>query len=122
MQYLAVFIGGGLGSMCRFACAQWFPARVDGFPWGTFVANSLACLILGVGIALATKGWLSSEQRLLLLTGFCGGFSTFSTFSVELLQLGRSGHYGTAGLYLITSLLVGLLAIGLGSKIVGPLP
>lgn len=117
MQYLLVFIGGGLGSVCRFACAQWFPARPDGFPWGTFVANGLACLVLGVGIALAAKNWLSDGQRLLLLTGFCGGFSTFSTFSAELLHLGQAGEYALAAGYLLGSLLVGILAVYLGSRV-----
>jgi CrcB protein len=117
MTYAWVFIGGGLGSLCRFGLAQWLN-RGATYPWGTLLANGLSCIILGMLIALATKESLSSELRLLLITGFCGGFSTFSTFSNELLQMLREGNYLMAGGYLLLSMLFGLLAIWAGLRII----
>lgn len=115
-HYLLVFIGGGLGSICRYAIGRWLGAA-GLFPWGTFVANLLACLLLGALIALTTRGWLAPSLRPLLIAGFCGGFSTFSTFSNEMLQLLRQEQWGWAGLYVAASLLGGLLAVAVGLKL-----
>lgn len=117
MAYFWVFIGGGLGSLCRFGLASWLN-RAEAYPWGTFVANGLSCIILGMLVALVSKQGLSVELRLLLVTGFCGGFSTFSTFSNELLQMLRQANYLAAGSYLFGSMLFGLVAIWLGMKLI----
>lgn len=117
MIYFWVFVGGGLGSLCRFGLAQWLN-RSEAYPWGTFLANGLSCIILGVLVALVSKQSLSSEFRLLLITGFCGGFSTFSTFSNELLQMLRQANYLAAGSYLLGSITFGLFAIWLGMRII----
>lgn len=117
MAYFWVFFGGGLGSLCRFALATWLN-RAEAYPWGTFVANGLSCIILGMLVAFVSKQGLSTELRLLLLTGFCGGFSTFSTFSNELVQMLKQASYFTAGSYLLGSIFFGLLAIWLGMKII----
>ena len=99
--------------MCRFALGQWLN-RGGHIPWGTFAANVLSCIILGALITMVSKDWLSPHFRLLLLTGFCGGFSTFSTFSAELFLLLEKSAYGMAALYAGGSLLAGLLALLLG--------
>lgn len=117
MTYLWVFVGGGLGSLCRFGLGQWLN-RSGSYPWGTLLANGLACIILGTLVAYASKQSLSTEVRLLLMTGFCGGFSTFSTFSNELLQMLRQTDYVSALSYLLMSLLFGLLAIWLGMRVI----
>lgn len=88
-------------------------------PWGTLLANILACILLGLGFALISQGRMTEEARLLALTGFCGGFSTFSTFSLEVLEIGTStGRPATALLYVALSLVGGLLAIWIGKTLV----
>ena len=117
-----VFIGGGLGSLARYGIARWLPPTelVEGeIPWFTLLANILACIVLGVGIGLVSKELLSKPVQLLLLTGFCGGFSTFSTFALELLFLGKDGFSGVALLYLAMSLIGGIAALWLAVKAVG---
>lgn len=102
--------------MCRYALSHWLPGAKDGFPYATLVANVLACLVLGIGIALASKELIASHHRLLLLTGFCGGFSTFSTFSAELIELYGKGDFWQAALYAILSLAAGILALLVGMR------
>jgi CrcB protein len=118
MQFLLVFIGGGLGSLCRFALSGYLMrAYPTPFPWGTFLANVLACLILGVLVGLSVRNLLPSPYRFLLMSGFCGGFSTFSTFSNETLGLLQSGQYGQAAANVLLSLFVGLISLYLGMRI-----
>lgn len=117
MTYFWIFVGGGLGSLCRFGLGEWLN-RSEAYPWGTLLANGLSCIILGILVGLASKQSLSGELRLLLITGFCGGFSTFSTFSNELLQMLRQANYLAAGSYLLGSIVFGLLAIWLGLRII----
>lgn len=114
MTWLLVFVGSGLGGITRYGLARLLPpiALERGeLPWATLLANVLACIVLGVGIGLVSKESLSKSMQLLLLTGFCGGFSTFSTFALELVLLGEEGHAGAAFLYLALSLLGGCLAL-----------
>lgn len=112
--WFLVFAGGGLGSLARYGVARLMPpAGLENgeIPWFTLVANVLACIVLGVGVGLVGKQVLSKELQLLLLTGFCGGFSTYSTFALELVLLAEEGHWGSAALYLGLSLTGGVLAI-----------
>lgn len=106
---LLVFIGGGLGSLCRYLLAVVLP--FNSFPKGTFVANLLSCLILGLLIGLYSKQILNDYQRIFLMTGFCGGFSTFSTYNGEILQLYQTGHPLLAASYAVISVLIGIAAI-----------
>lgn len=111
--YLAVFIGGGLGSMLRFGISQISFPYFQNFPVQTLTANVLAS-----GILSFLAVYLSSKQagdslvywKLLLATGFCGGFSTFSTFSLETFNLLRNGQALTAVIYILSSVLICLLA------------
>ena len=117
MPWLLVFLGGGAGSLCRYALAIALPPvnlNEGDFPWATLVANATACLLLGAGLALVSREALPREYALLLLTGFCGGFSTFSTFSAELFSLYEAGEYGVVIGYLLGSLGVGVIAVWLG--------
>ena len=104
---LFVFIGGGLGSLCRYGIGRMY----DTSHYGTLTANIISCLILGFLIGMGTHHILKSEHRLLLMTGFCGGFSTFSTFSGELVQLYQGGQTVEVGLYLVGSIIAGIIAI-----------
>lgn len=111
---LMVFLGGGIGSILRFVIGQWLAGMSQKFPYGTLVANVIACLILGYLIGLTTKGLLSTELKLFLIVGVCGGFSTFSTFSAESFQLFNTGNGLYGVLYMAASFLVCLLAIYMG--------
>ncbi len=115
---LLVFLGGGLGTICRFGLAKYFnPDTLHGFPWGTFLANTIACCLLGYFVAQLAKPELNAFYPLLLMTGFCGGFSTFSTFALENYNLFSTGNYGTALLYTGVSMILGLGAVFIGIKI-----
>lgn len=107
-----IAFGGGVGSVCRYY-GQLLVARyfAHPFPLGTLLVNVLGCLLIGLFYAAAERGTIASpELRLLLTTGFCGGFTTFSTFSYETLTLLENGQYGLVALYVAGSVLLGLLA------------
>jgi len=83
-QLLLVFIGGGFGSVLRYIIGKYLNNVESGIPYGTFAANILGSLLIGIILGLAAKNnTLSQNQTLLLATGFCGGFTTFSTFAYE---------------------------------------
>src|SRR5438552_10350952 len=109
-------LGGGAGSIARFLCQKyiyaWYPHP---FPFGTFIVNISGCFLIGVLYALAEKGnLLTPEWRLLLITGFCGGYTTFSSFAYENINLLRNGDVTYFILYSISSLILGILATWLG--------
>ena len=103
-----VFLGGGFGSMVRFAMSKWVNAfHTHHFPWGSLVVNVVACFALGLFIGLADhKHIISPNFRLFWTVGFCGGFSTFSTFSNETLFLLQGGFTTSMAVYVMLSLLL----------------
>ena len=110
---LLVGLGGGVGSIARYACQKWFAENVQHpFPWGTFVVNILGCFLIGLIYAIAEKTTLFTPQiRLLLITGICGGFTTFSAFAFENMGLMRSGDILYLLLYSIGSVVLGIAAV-----------
>ena len=104
MEWLAVFVGGGLGSLARFGLGKSLGATVAGFPLATLLANIAACLVLGffAGYA-ANKGQFPPALKLGITAGFCGGFSTFSTFSLESMSLMGNGKIALAAVYVVLS-------------------
>ena len=117
MTWLYVFIGGGLGSICRFALGIWIPLEPGGLPWPTIIANFFASLILGFLFALLQIEILPKSYVFLLMSGFCGGFSTFSTFSLESFELIANGHYLSGFGNILLSVFVGLVAIFAGIRL-----
>ena len=92
MGYILVFLGGGIGSVLRYFVGLFFQRNSSSLPWATFFANTLACLIFAVVVwYLSSKEGSSSNLRLLLLTGFCGGLSTFSSVGYETYLLIKEG-------------------------------
>ena len=117
MGILMVFIGGGVGSVLRYMISQWVPWQEGNFPYATLVANIVSSIILGCLLGWVTRYDLLSPYRLLLMTGFCGGFSTFSTFSAEGLVLLERGQTMMAITYIVISVILGLLSVFIGMKL-----
>ena len=114
-QLFFVFIGGGLGSVLRYIISRYLNQTGSGFPLGTFTANILGSLLIGIIIGLAAKNnTLSQNQTLLLATGFCGGFTTFSTFAYENHVLFKSGDFTSFALYTFASFIVAFLGVFAG--------
>ena len=112
---LFVFIGGGFGSVLRYAIGKYLNGSLHTFPYGTFAANVLGSLLIGIILGLAAKNnSISHSQTLLLATGFCGGFTTFSTFAYENQVFLKNGDFANFAIYTITSFVFGFLAVFLG--------
>lgn len=116
MNAFIVFVGGGLGSLVRYVIALTINKLEYNFPLATMIANIIACFLIGALTAMSLKGSLTEEQRLLLATGFCGGFSTFSTFSRETWSLLNSGQYVVAFANITLSVVLCLAATFVGLK------
>ena len=118
-QLLLVFVGGGIGSVLRFLIGRFLNSPQTGIPYGTFVANILGSLLIGIILGLAAKNeTLDNNQTLLLATGFCGGFTTFSTFAYENHVFLKSGDFTSFALYTILTFVIGFLAVFLGIHLV----
>jgi CrcB protein len=118
-QLLLVFVGGGFGSVLRFIIGKYLNSAETGIPYGTFAANILGSLLIGIILGISAKNnSLTQSQTLLLATGFCGGFTTFSTFAYENHVFLKTGDFTSFALYTIGSFVVGFLAVFLGMFLV----
>jgi fluoride exporter len=118
-HFIMVGLGGALGSILRYLTQLLFAAFSLTFPMGTFVANILGCFAIGLLYALMEKyTGLSTEWRLFWITGICGGYTTFSSFSYESISLFKQGNYFYFFLYMMMSIVVGLLATLVGIVVV----
>lgn len=113
---MIVALGGGIGSALRFVISKLVADNVGGtFPFPTFAVNILGCLLIGLFYGLSARGSMGgSSVKLLLTTGLCGGFTTFSTFCNENLTLYRGDHALTALLYAGCSAMLGFMAVAAG--------
>lgn len=116
---LLVGLGGGTGSMLRYAVQKWIPAQDQSvFPLSTFLVNLIGCFLIGILWSLAGRysGW-NEEFKLLLMTGLCGGFTTFSAFTFEGIGLLKENKPGLFFLYVTGSVVLGLLATWAGIRL-----
>lgn len=118
-EFLIVGMGSFLGGGSRFLVSKVLTALcATAFPLGTFMVNVVGCLLIGFFSGLNYGGgWMSPQAKLVLTTGFCGGFTTFSTFMNENSTLLRDGHLAVAALYLVGSVLLGFAAVVAGHQL-----
>lgn len=111
---LVVLLGGGIGAILRYLISGILNKKY--MPWGTFVVNVLGCFIFGIFVSFLSAPY----SKLLLMTGFCGGFTTFSTFASETAHLftGSKKDFIQGVTYLISSVVLGVFAMFLGMKFI----
>ena len=115
---LLIFIGGGLGSVCRYLISQIAYFKKFHFPYPTFVTNLIGCLLIGLALGWSIKNSnIHSSFVILFTVGFCGGFTTFSSFSHENLTLINNNQLTYLFVYVFSSILVGIFSVFLGLRI-----
>lgn len=114
-SFFYIFLGGGIGSVFRYAISKLFIIDKNSFPWSTLIANFIGCFIIGIIL-----GWYINNDKqysdlyIFLSIGFCGGLTTFSTFSIEGLTLFKNGDFLIFVTYILTSIIGSLLLAALG--------
>jgi len=118
MKFILIFVGGGLGSIARYVLGSYIHVLIDNtkFPVGTFTVNIIGSALIGfLAYLLYEKSGNNYElYKMLIITGFLGGFTTFSSFSLEMLSLLQKGFYIHWILYSVGSVVLGLTASALG--------
>lgn len=115
---LAVGVGGAVGSVSRYMLTYLIQSRqLSPFPSATLLINVTGSLLLGFLARYLADSVVNAETRLLLMTGFCGGYTTFSTFSYETLRLIENGDHRRAGFYAVLSVVLSLGATFGGSAL-----
>jgi CrcB protein len=116
-KILLIALGGALGSVLRYLTSLFVSHYFSGkFPLATFIINFLGCFLIGVFLNYSIR--VDEKLKYLLVIGFCGGFTTFSTFAIENLQLLQSGNYFLALLYMMLSVVLGIIAVWLGMIVI----
>lgn len=115
-----VMLGGSLGSALRFTIGRWIPHPPGtGFPWSTFSVNLIGCLLIGLLAGYVDRrSGESGLTRWLWMSGFCGGFTTFSAFSLETIHLLQHQRWSILIPYVVGSVLIGLLATWTGMQMI----
>jgi CrcB protein len=119
-NFLIVGLGGAVGSMLRYAVQKIFQVQsTAAFPTGTLLVNITGCFLIGVLWSIVSRSltW-DDEMKLLLMTGFCGGFTTFSAFTLEGIGLLKENRTVLFVIYVTASMVGGLLATFIGIRIV----
>ncbi|NMI06368.1 fluoride efflux transporter CrcB [Paenibacillus sp. SZ31] len=116
-ELLYIGVGGFLGTLTRYAIQLGTPAAHVGFPWAVLLINAIGSLFLGWFFTIAVPGKITPQLRLAIGTGFTGAFTTFSTFTLDIVRLSEGGEWVNAAIYIIVSLLAGLLLCALGMSL-----
>lgn len=115
MLYLWIALGSGLGGVARFALGSWiFRLTGESFPWGTIAVNLIGCIFIGWFATFTGRTPSAANLRYFVMTGVCGGFTTFSSFSLETLNLARDGQPLRAGANVVVSVLLCLIGVWAG--------
>ena len=109
-----IALGGAIGAAARWLLSLWFPAPAGAIPWGTLGINVAGSFTLGLLARYFMTHSVSPAIVAALTVGLCGGFTTFSAFSGDTLRLIQGGHWGRAGVYVVGSVTLSLLAVVLG--------
>lgn len=116
VNILEVFIGGGIGAVCRFLLSKNInllnlPTK---FPFGTFIVNMLGCFAIGLLFQLVSAEVVPKRVQLVLITGFLGGFTTFSSYSLESVMLFRGQDLSAGMANIVLSTVIGVSFVALG--------
>ena len=106
----AVLVAGAMGAMLRYALSRALPVRPGHLPGGILIVNVVGSALAGALIGLAERAAIDGDLRLVLITGFCGGLTTFSTWSVETIELVDGGRWRAAILNVVMTLVLGIAA------------
>jgi CrcB protein len=118
VTYLWIAIGSALGGVARYGCSSLMAHWIgETFPWGTLLVNVVGSFVIGLFVGMTgPDGRLlaSPDLRLFVTVGFCGGYTTFSSFSLQTLNLLRDGDVLRAGMNVLASVSLCMLAVWLG--------
>lgn len=110
-----VIVGSSIGGAARYLSQEFVQKNFPSFiPLSTLSVNIVGSFIIGIIYALAERSKISAEVRILIATGFCGGFTTFSSFAFENVKLLQDGEFFNTALYVVLSLVIGFIAVYLG--------
>jgi CrcB protein len=116
---LLIGLGSFIGGASRYLIWKLFQSSFTSvFPFGTFTINVIGCFLIGAVLGYSSKNYLDTTWQLFLTTGILGGFTTFSAFSLESINMLRDGHTPTAILYIVLSVVIGLIATLVGYTLI----
>ena len=113
---LLVALGGAVGSVVRYLVGRMVESS---FPWGTLLVNIVGSVVIGVLVGLVSRAVLSADMKLMLMTGFCGGLTTFSTFANESFSMMKAGNVALAAIYVAVSVALGIVGVWMGMRLSG---